>query len=338
MTKDPSPLLGYNNNIRHNNRVFHVQTEDSGIRHPHIITHLFMDGGRILKSKKTSYAEHLGAEKMADTVRQLMKDQHKGMLIALRDGQFDDLIGDGPKAPPPSPSVQDAVAVARQVAAHAPTIPQMPESRPGPPAVAKAPLVEEAPVTSRNSRPPVQPDVEEDLTLDIDALERAAVELGASNPAFEPQSDLPPPPANLFRAKEGTAGGAYRTLTAKTDEAGPPSRPATRLPSRPPHRTPPPSRVDPAQEKPGTGHPARSDPRAEKSPPPPRSRPAPAHAPAENRYAPARPAAIFGRAKPKQGNSIFGEDLISDKSLDEVILGYLAEDLDAAPEDDKKKK
>ena len=62
MTKDPSPLLGYNNNIRHKNRVFHIQTEDSGVRHPHVITHLFMDGGRILKSVKTSYAEHVGAE------------------------------------------------------------------------------------------------------------------------------------------------------------------------------------------------------------------------------------------------------------------------------------
>src|SRR5580693_6316452 len=100
MAKDPSPLLGYNNNIRHKNRVFHVQTEDSGVRHPHIITHLFMDGGRILKSIKTSYAEHLGVEKMADLVRKMMKDQHKGMLIALRDGQFDQVIdgGEAPKA------------------------------------------------------------------------------------------------------------------------------------------------------------------------------------------------------------------------------------------------
>ena len=50
MSKHFSPLLGYNNNVRHKNRVFHIQTEDSGVKHPHIITHLFMDGGRILKS------------------------------------------------------------------------------------------------------------------------------------------------------------------------------------------------------------------------------------------------------------------------------------------------
>src|SRR5580693_8050733 len=95
MPKDPSPLLGYNNNIRHKSRVFHVQTEDSGVRHPHIITHLFMDGGRILKSVKRSYADHLGADGMADVVRQMMKEQHKAMLVDLREGQYDHLVEAG---------------------------------------------------------------------------------------------------------------------------------------------------------------------------------------------------------------------------------------------------
>ena len=92
MSKHHSPLLGYNNNVRHKGRVFHIQTEDSGVKHPHIITHLFMDGGRILKSTKTSYAEVIGAADMADTVRKMMKDQHKAMFTALRDGQFDHMF------------------------------------------------------------------------------------------------------------------------------------------------------------------------------------------------------------------------------------------------------
>src|SRR5580700_1183917 len=98
MSKHVSPLLGYNNNVRHKNRVFHIQTEDSGVKHPHIITHLFMDGGRILKSIKRSYAEHVGADKMQDTVKQMMKEQHKAMFIALRDGQFDGMLDDGQAA------------------------------------------------------------------------------------------------------------------------------------------------------------------------------------------------------------------------------------------------
>ena len=96
MAKFQSPLLGYNNNVRHKGRVFHIQTEDSGVNHPHIITHLFMDGGRILKSVKKSYAEHIGSDGMSEVVRQMMKEQHKAMFIALRDGHFDELV-DGKK-------------------------------------------------------------------------------------------------------------------------------------------------------------------------------------------------------------------------------------------------
>ena len=97
--KAPSPLLGFNNNVRHKGRVFHIQTEDSGIRHPHVITHLFADGGRILKTTKTSYAEHIGQERLAETVRAMMQEQHKAMFIALRDGQFDYLFDERAPAP-----------------------------------------------------------------------------------------------------------------------------------------------------------------------------------------------------------------------------------------------
>jgi hypothetical protein len=98
MAKFQSPVLGFNNNVRHKNRVFHIQTEDSGVQRPHIITHLFMDGGRILKSVKRSYAEHVGTETMRDVVRELMKDQHKAIFTALKDGEFDALVESGSPA------------------------------------------------------------------------------------------------------------------------------------------------------------------------------------------------------------------------------------------------
>src|SRR5258705_9703700 len=109
-----SPLLGFNNNVKHRGKLFHIQTEDSGVRHPHIITHLFMDGGRILKSVKKSYAEHVGADGMNETVRGLMKEQHKAMFIALRDGQFDYLVEGGP---PPAAAASTTTAAAAPVAA-----------------------------------------------------------------------------------------------------------------------------------------------------------------------------------------------------------------------------
>ena len=79
---------GFNHNISHAGRVFHVQTEDSGVNNPNIITHLFV-GGNILASKKTSYADIVGAENLAQVVRELMEEQHKEMLRNLMSGAFD---------------------------------------------------------------------------------------------------------------------------------------------------------------------------------------------------------------------------------------------------------
>jgi hypothetical protein len=93
MAQGPSPLLGYNTNVRHKGKLYHIQTEDSGLQHPHIITHLFADGGRIVSSKKTGYAQHIGVEDIKTFVKKMMQDQHKGMLISLRDGVFDESEG-----------------------------------------------------------------------------------------------------------------------------------------------------------------------------------------------------------------------------------------------------
>lgn len=84
--------MGFNNNIRWNDKVFHVQTEDSGLDQPHVITHLFADGGSVIKSNKRSYAHHVSRPDIAEYVRALMKAQHLEMVLALREGKFDDII------------------------------------------------------------------------------------------------------------------------------------------------------------------------------------------------------------------------------------------------------
>jgi hypothetical protein len=373
MTKDPSPLLGYNNNIRHKNRVFHIQTEDSGVRHPHVITHLFMDGGRILKSVKTSYAEHVGAEKMADTVRKMMKDQHKGMLIALRDGQFDVVIDGGTPAKAP-PKGAAAAAEAPDSGAKAPAsegavIPESGERTSGAdvaavaaasgPAEAKATTVPSVPPPARSAPalPMTLDKIETVEILDRDDDDEEAAPL--SGPGFHSPLELTPPPANLFRPR---ATGSYRELgDPSVPDSRPPAATAPRHPSRPPPpkgptSTPPGAVVAKSQglrSSPATGTsrpsaspsaapPPRGTPpiRRGSSPPPPQaeqhgpaalrrpvSAPVAIAKPSESRYASARPAAIFGQSKPRGGSSIFGEDIISDKSLDEVIMNYLADDV-----------
>ncbi|AKF83209.1 hypothetical protein OWM54_31120 [Myxococcus sp. MISCRS1] len=81
-------VTGFNHNIKHKGKVYHVQTEDSGVNNPHIITHLFV-GGNILASKKTSYSDILNAESLAEVVRELMEEQHKEMLRNLINGVYD---------------------------------------------------------------------------------------------------------------------------------------------------------------------------------------------------------------------------------------------------------
>ena len=87
-------VTGFNHNIKHKGKVFHVQTEDSGVSNPHIITHLFV-GGNILASKKTSYADILGAENLQEVVRELMEEQHKEMLRNLINGVYDNVESSG---------------------------------------------------------------------------------------------------------------------------------------------------------------------------------------------------------------------------------------------------
>jgi len=327
MPPGPSPLLGYNNNVRHKGKLYHIQTEDSGVNHPHIITHLFADGGRIIASRKTEYRQHLGAGNLQEIVKKLMQEQHKAMFIALRDGQLDHLLDEGgpqKAVPPATPSTPELPPEPPPAAAPEPP----PAAPPAPPPEIAAPPEETATPPSRRvtSRPKLQinPDVlhargvvpptaqgvvprrtppEGAIDLDLDALERAAAE--AQTPFFQQINDLPPPPAAVLGKKPvgSTPSGTYSVTPVST---GTPVSDPSSVPRPSPAARPPPV--------------------------PPPVQPAPPLPPGTGRYAASRPAAIFATSRPQEGASIFGEDLISEKSLDEVILSYLAEDLDTPSE------
>jgi hypothetical protein len=82
-------VLGFNHNIQYKGEIFHIQTEDSGVETPHIITLLYR-GGTIISSKKTSYADIIRMDNLEKVVDELMKDQHKEMLRRLKSGDFDE--------------------------------------------------------------------------------------------------------------------------------------------------------------------------------------------------------------------------------------------------------
>lgn len=117
---------GFNHNFRYKGEIYHVQTEDSGVKNPHIITLLYR-GGTILASKKTSYADRTGASDLEQIVEALMKGQHKEMLRRLRDGELDHLLGGA--APTPVPPSATPLSASPPPVAPAPSRPPV---KPGP--------------------------------------------------------------------------------------------------------------------------------------------------------------------------------------------------------------
>jgi hypothetical protein len=89
MEREKSMVLGFNHNLMYKGETFHVQTEDSGMANPHIITLLYR-GGVIISSKKTSYSDILKMDTLEVVVEELMKEQHKEMMRRLKAGEFDE--------------------------------------------------------------------------------------------------------------------------------------------------------------------------------------------------------------------------------------------------------
>ncbi len=122
-----SPQLGYNHNIPHRGRLYHVQTEDSGVSKAHIFTHVFYDG-TIIASNKVEYDPEAAIEDLDQHVIGLMQESHKAMIRQLRRGVFDEkiitYIGEHPEGPKKDGGVATKEA--------APAKDKRPERRPAP--------------------------------------------------------------------------------------------------------------------------------------------------------------------------------------------------------------
>ena len=100
-------ITGFNTDVKHRNRVFHIQTEDKGEANPYVESLVYV-GGEILATKRTSYAEVIKASGRDDhAVQDLMEQQHRTMIAAIQRGRFDGPNGGiqipegmSPSAPP----------------------------------------------------------------------------------------------------------------------------------------------------------------------------------------------------------------------------------------------
>lgn len=82
-------ITGYNTDVRHGNRVFHVQTEDKGMANPRIETLIYV-GGEILDNFRSSYEDLAAAGPISEPViQERMDEQHKAIIRDIKNGKYD---------------------------------------------------------------------------------------------------------------------------------------------------------------------------------------------------------------------------------------------------------
>ena len=110
-------ITGFNTDIKHNDKVYHIQTEDKGLQNPYIESLVYV-GGEILASKKTSYAEQAKSGVDEKWIGSLMEQQHRTMIAAIKRGRFDQpadatkLTANRPVTPTMSPKTVEAMNLA----------------------------------------------------------------------------------------------------------------------------------------------------------------------------------------------------------------------------------
>lgn len=264
--KPGAPVVGFNHNVQYGPRVYHVQTEDSGLPHAHYITHLFV-GGNIVASMKSSYAEKTADPNLAAVVRSLMEGQHKAMLKRLVRGEFNELA-ERLSAMHYDPGV---LADGTNTASYVNTSPSEPgqASAAAKPAAARgAPAQRPAPA----ARPAAVP-----------VPKKPAAKPSPAQPVWQAA-----PPSASPAAAPRTPGQPLPAVTRGPAQTSRPNAPPRMVPVVPP--TPPRAAGKPA--------------------PPTFFHETPVEAPHEDLP------------------TLFAEELISEKSLDEVILAFLSADLD----------
>ena len=118
-------ITGYNTDVEHNGVVYHVQTEDKGLRTP-VILSLVYTGGAILASKRSPYDDLIASGFEEKVLVERLERQHKLICAAVHAGRIEELKRMGQRAPVPKGS---AVGTASP-----PIEKEEAESKAGPPA------------------------------------------------------------------------------------------------------------------------------------------------------------------------------------------------------------
>src|SRR2546427_10452579 len=80
-------VTGFNTDVQHRGKTYHVQTEDKGLQNPIIETLIYM-GGEILAAHRTSYAVLLEKGVDEKEIGEWIEAQHNRMVLGIREGKY----------------------------------------------------------------------------------------------------------------------------------------------------------------------------------------------------------------------------------------------------------
>jgi hypothetical protein len=82
-------MTGFNTDVDYEGRVFHVQTEDKGLKNP-VVESLVYTAGEIITSVKTSYGDLLKSSDYSEAeLARRMESQHQSIIREIMSGRFD---------------------------------------------------------------------------------------------------------------------------------------------------------------------------------------------------------------------------------------------------------
>jgi len=81
-------MAGLNSEIKRKQANFHVQTEDKG-QGAHFVESVIFKSGKILSSRKSSYASYINHPNLKQKIQEIIENQHEECLKEISEGKFD---------------------------------------------------------------------------------------------------------------------------------------------------------------------------------------------------------------------------------------------------------
>ena len=81
-------ITGFNTDVKHGDTVYHVQTEDKGLKNPLILSLIYVKG-TILDAFRIRYEDFLASERFSEALLQkILESQHRQIVGAIKRGKY----------------------------------------------------------------------------------------------------------------------------------------------------------------------------------------------------------------------------------------------------------